>query len=121
MKIELIEYSIENECVPIVFAHLSIRVDGIGPFKWHIIPARWDEAEDWIEFFSGIGMPSDEIDLSSLSPEDRSILLGERYDDEDVYDLENAVDEALKLEMKEIIRELAILHRRNLAQKERYS
>lgn len=120
MKIELVGYAIENEDGPGIFATLSIRADGIGPFDWHIIPDEWDEAGGWVMCGSRIGMPGDEIDLSSLSPEDRSLLLGERYEDEDVFDLESAVNDALKIEMKAIARELGALHLRNLAQKERY-
>ncbi len=109
MKIELIDYAIENEGTSKAWADLSIMADGIGPIRWHIILHEWDLASRWVTYASGIGVPGDDYDLSVLSADDRSLLLGERHDVEDVQDFEAKVESALREQMNAICKELNFL------------
>ncbi|GEM_PF-2500331 len=107
MKTELLDYAIENEGSTKIWANLSIRADGIGPFRFYIMPDEWDTTHGWVTFQSGIGCPGDEIDLSSLSTDARSFLLGERHGVEEVHDFEQNVKSSLRQEMKAIMREMS--------------
>jgi len=109
MSIELLDYSIENEGTTKAFALLSIRIDGIGPILWHLTPDKWDLAQRWATFSSGIGAPSDEYDLSQLSADDRSLLMGERHGTDEVIDLEERVSSALREHFNAICREINFL------------
>ena len=106
MKIELLEYAIENEGTTQVWANLSISVDDIGPIRWHLMPKEWDRAGEWVTFQSGIGAPMDEFDLSCLSAEDRSLLLGERHGIEEIQNLDGQIESALREQMSSIKSEI---------------
>ena len=99
MLIQLLDYAIENEGSTNAWANISIMIDNIGPIRWHITPSEWSQQD----FDIGIGAPSDRIDISNLSIAEKSQLLGEAFEDEDIYDLEPKVSQALKTEFKEIM------------------
>ncbi|MCY1309323.1 hypothetical protein D9M70_594080 [compost metagenome] len=100
MLIQLLDYSIENEGSTNAWANISIKIDDIGPIRWHIAPSEWSQEE----LFIGIGAPSDRIDISSLSIAEQTQLFGENFEDEDIYDLESKVSQALKAEFKGIMK-----------------
>lgn len=50
MKIELLDYAIEEDRTTNVWANLSIMADAIGPVMWHIIPREWSEEGRWVTF-----------------------------------------------------------------------
>ena len=102
MKIELTNYVFENEGSTQIWADLSILIDGIT-IRWHMIPSEWNEESGCVTFESGIGAPSDDYDLSELSENDRSLLLGERHDIEEIIDFEDKVKSALREQMKDIM------------------
>lgn len=64
---------------------------------WHLIPHEWNEEGGWVT-----GSPSDG-DISGLSAEDRSLLLGERHDSEQFEDFKGKVESALREQMKGIM------------------
>ncbi|WXL27914.1 hypothetical protein WG219_10880 [Ectopseudomonas mendocina] len=102
MLIQLLDYSIENEGSTNAWANISIKIDNIGPIRWHITPSEWNQQD----FDIGIGAPSDEIDISGLSAAEKTQLFGAVIEDEDIYDLESKVSQALKSEFKEIMRKI---------------
>lgn len=109
MKIELIDYAIENAGTTGVFADLSIMAGEIGPIRWHIIPSKWNLQEWRVTFSTGIGAPSDDYDLSCLSTDDRLMLFGEQHNVEDIHNFEEKVEPALRERMNIIYKEMNFL------------
>lgn len=102
MLIQLLDYSIENEGSTNAWANISIKIDDIGPIRWHIMPSEWNPQD----FNIGIGAPSDRIDISGLSVTEKAQLFGENLEDQDIYDLESKVSQALKADFKEIMKKI---------------
>lgn len=79
MKIELVDYCIENEGTSKATAFLTISADGVE-IPAHIVLNEFSYSiqDGWADVHFGIGCPSDERDvsLSVLSPEARLLLLG---------------------------------------------
>ena len=90
------------QACPTHFYEYPIKIDNIGPIRWHITPSEWNQQD----FDIGIGAPSDEIDISGLSAAEKTQLFGAVIEDEDIYDLESKVSQALKSEFKEIMRKI---------------
>lgn len=106
MNVELLDYAIENEGSLQAWANLFLMVDGVGPIRWHVLPDMSNAAEDRVAFSSGIGAPGDDYDVSTLSPDDRSILLGERYGNEEILEFEEKVESAIRQQIQSIRSEL---------------
>lgn len=105
MKIELLDYALENEDTRHIYADLTILADGIK-VRWHIIPRQADREQGWVICYSGIGAPGDDYDLCGLSAEDRSLLLGERHGNEEIQDFEQHVEAGLEQQIRVITGEV---------------
>jgi hypothetical protein len=105
MKIELLDYALENEDTRQIYADLTILADGIQ-LRWHIIPGQANREQGWVICHSGIGAPGDDYDLSGLSAEARSLLLGERHGNEEIQDFERRVEAGLEQQIRVITGEV---------------